>query len=670
MTFRNALECFHLSIGQRIWGGFAIVLTLAGVLAIVSAQSVRTMQDNTARSAASAAAALATEEFVERVTGLSYWTTRSALTGVADDLVAARQQLAGTAEALEKLESRDRVGSAALRAAFEQFAAAAATTFEAVQGRMAGSEEIKKTSTALANVTSSVVGRLQRDGKGDLLAGGLRINDALQSSVLAATRFLFSLNPADAATATSAIDMLRKEAEAFRSAVGEDQRLQRLAGALSAAIGDYAQALDRTVAATDKFVAGSKARGESGGTLTKLAGDLKQANVAASAAETRAASDGADRIAATNIAITSVVLVLGIALAWLIARGITRPVRGMTSAMKVLAGGDTSVAVPSMGRRDEIGHMAQAVEVFKQNMIETDRLHIEQDEIKRQTEIDKKAMLNKLADDFASGVCASLDTLAAAAAEMRTTSKGMSATAATTSAQATSVAAAAEQASVNVQTVASATEELSSSVTEIGRQVAQSSKIAGQAVDEAGHTNKAVQEMSAAAHKIGDVVKLISEIASRTNLLALNATIEAARAGDAGKGFAVVASEVKSLANQTAKATEEISAQVAAMQGATDETVHAIHSIHGTIGTINEIAATIASAVEEQGAATQEIARNIHEAAQGTNQVSSSIVGVNQAAGETGVAASRVLTSSDELGKQAVTLRADVDAFLAHIRAA
>jgi methyl-accepting chemotaxis protein len=179
-----------------------------------------------------------------------------------------------------------------------------------------------------------------------------------------------------------------------------------------------------------------------------------------------------------------------------------------------------------------------------------------------------------------------------------------------------------------------------------------------------------VQGLSAAAQKIGDVVKLISDIASQTNLLALNATIEAARAGDAGKGFAVVASEVKSLANQTAKATEEISAQVASMQGATNDAVQAIHSIGGTIGTINEIATTIASAVEEQGAATQEIARNVQEAAQGTGQVSSNIVGVNQAASETGAASSQVLASAEELGKQAETLRADVDQFLANIRAA
>jgi methyl-accepting chemotaxis protein len=357
-------------------------------------------------------------------------------------------------------------------------------------------------------------------------------------------------------------------------------------------------------------------------------------------------------------------------LGWVAISMVGRPLTAMAVAMGKLADGDLTIEIVGADRKDEVGAMACALDVFKQNGIEIERLRGEQEEVKRRADAEKRTLLNKLADDFESGVRASLDTLAATATEMRAASQGMSATAAETSAQATTVAAAAEEASVNVQTVAAATEELSSSVAEIGRQVTQSTKIAGQAVDEAGRTNTTVQGMAAAAQKIGDVVKLISAIASQTNLLALNATIEAARAGDAGKGFAVVASEVKSLAIQTARATEEIAAQVAAMQGATSEAALAIGSIGGTIGAINEIAAAIAAAVEEQGAATQEIARNVQEAAQGTNQVSSTIAGVNQAAGETGAAAHQVLASAEELGVQAATLRADVDSFLAKIRAA
>jgi methyl-accepting chemotaxis protein len=374
------------------------------------------------------------------------------------------------------------------------------------------------------------------------------------------------------------------------------------------------------------------------------------------------------RLSAAVAWLGGLIVLLGLC-AWLIARGIVRPVRAITATMTKLATGDVRVTVP-IDRRDEIGDMARAVEVFKDHMIEADRLRGEQDAMIRDAEAEKKRFMGKMADDFESGVRAALDAVGSSATTMRTTSHGMSATAEETSRQATTVAAAAEQASANVQTVAAAAEELSSSVAEIGRQVTQSTTIAGQAVAEANRTNVSVRGLSEAAHKIGDVVKLISDIASQTNLLALNATIEAARAGDAGKGFAVVASEVKSLANQTAKATEEIAAQVAAMQGATNEAVEAIRSIGGTIGSINEIATTIASAVEEQGAATQEIARNVHEASQGTGQVSSNIVGVNQAVAETGMAAGQVLAAADELGRQAATLRSDVESFLAKIRAA
>jgi len=369
-------------------------------------------------------------------------------------------------------------------------------------------------------------------------------------------------------------------------------------------------------------------------------------------------------------------LLIGIALlivtgmSFLIGRSIVNAITGMTVAMRKLAAGDTVAEIPALARGDEVGEMAKSVQFFKENMVEGERLRADQDELKVKSDVEKKKLMTKLADDFDSSVRASLDTLAMAASEMRTTSQSMAATAEQASRQATVVSTAAEEASVNVQTVASATEELSSSVIEIGRQVTQSTEIASAAVGEANRTNATVQGLSAAAQKIGDVVKLISDIASQTNLLALNATIEAARAGEAGKGFAVVASEVKGLASQTAKATEEISSQVAAMQEATSEAVAAIHGIGGTIGSISEIATAIASAVEEQGASTQEIARNVQEAARGTGHVSSNIVGVNQATAKTGAAADQVRASAEELGRQAERLRGDVDSFLAKIRAA
>ncbi len=366
--------------------------------------------------------------------------------------------------------------------------------------------------------------------------------------------------------------------------------------------------------------------------------------------------------------ILAAVLFVGLC-AWAIGRGISRPLTAMAALMERVARGELEIAVPGTERRDEVGTLARALEVFKLNALDGRRLEAEQ-KAERAKKEQRQAAIERFIAAFETRVRAALDTLASAATEMRATSQSMSATAEETSVQAAGVAAAAEQASGSVQTVATATEELSSSVAEIGRQAAESKTIADDAVEEARRTNTTVQGLLAAAQKIGDVVKLISDIANQTNLLALNATIEAARAGDAGKGFAVVASEVKNLADQTARATEDISGQVAAIQEVTTAAVNAIGDIGGTIGKMNTIAASIASVVEQQHAATQEIAHNVQQAAQGTSQVAENIAGVNQAASESSAASGQVLSSAEELGRQAESLRAGVGEFLANIRAA
>nr|WP_295827189.1 methyl-accepting chemotaxis protein [uncultured Azospirillum sp.] len=345
-----------------------------------------------------------------------------------------------------------------------------------------------------------------------------------------------------------------------------------------------------------------------------------------------------------------------------------RPLRRLTDAMLTLAKGDLSVTVPPSEAKDEIGKITGAVEVFKANAVEADAFRRRQAETEHAAEERKRAEMAALADRFESEVKGVVDSVTSSSTEVRSLAQSLATTADHTETQATTVAAASEQASVNVQTVAAAAEELAASIAEIGRQIGESSRKAKQAADQADGTNRIVDGLSSKANQIGDVVNLINSIAGQTNLLALNATIEAARAGEAGKGFAVVASEVKSLANQTAKATGDISQQIAEIQTATADAVQAIQSIAATIGEVNVIVGTIAQAVDGQNAATMEIARNVQQAAAGTNEVSSSIGGVLQAASETGSGASRLLSSSGELSKQAELLHAQVDRFLGSVR--
>jgi methyl-accepting chemotaxis protein len=364
------------------------------------------------------------------------------------------------------------------------------------------------------------------------------------------------------------------------------------------------------------------------------------------------------------------ILTVTLLVAWLVNRDITASLDGLKTAMDRLAKGDLTTAIPGTDRGDEVGGMAATVLVFKDSMTETERLRAAQEAAKRQAAAEQKAALNQMADVFESTIGRLVGMLSSAFAELEATAESMTATAGRSNRQAATVTSAAEEASSGLQTVASAAEELTASIGEISRQVAQSSRITGKAVDDAKRTDAIVRALAEGAEKIGAVVGLITNIASQTNLLALNATIEAARAGDAGKGFAVVASEVKSLATQTGKATQEIGAQITQIQAATKEAVEAIRGISATIEEVSSIAAAIASAVEQQGAATSEIARNVQQTSQAARDVTAGISGVSQAASETGAAAGEVLTAASGLSKQAEQLSSEVGTFLAGVRAA
>jgi methyl-accepting chemotaxis protein len=365
---------------------------------------------------------------------------------------------------------------------------------------------------------------------------------------------------------------------------------------------------------------------------------------------------------------TIAILIAAALLALLLGRGMSRPLTAITAVMNRLSSGDTDVAIPGGERKDELGTMAGAVDVFRRNMIEARSLREAQEAAKRQAELEKKALQRQMADRFEADVKSVVGAVARATKDMQRVAAEITASVNGTSAQAAAAAAASEEASASVNTVAAATEELASSVAEIGRQVTHSSDVADAAVAKAGQTTAMVGSLAAASEKIGDVLRLIGAIASQTNLLALNATIEAARAGEAGRGFAVVASEVKALASQTAKATEEIAGQVTAIQSSTGNCAAAIGGISDTIRQISGIATTIAAAVEEQGSATREIARSVQQVAAGTSEVAVNVAGASQAAEQSRALADTVLVASSELSQHASTLFESVDTFLAGLR--
>lgn len=384
---------------------------------------------------------------------------------------------------------------------------------------------------------------------------------------------------------------------------------------------------------------------------------------------------GAEAAATYDAAFLLVVSILicaalaGIGLSVYLVRDVSSGIASIIKPMQALSAGDLDAQVPHQGMKTEMGAMGDALQVFKQALVDK-RAADEISAADAEAKIERSRRVDQITSAFETMIGEVVETVSSASTELEASAGSLTATAQRAQELTTSVAAASEQASANVQSVASASEEMSLSINEISRQVQESANIATQAVSQARRTNDRVSELATAASRIGDVVELINTIAAQTNLLALNATIEAARAGDAGRGFAVVASEVKALAEQTARATGEISTQISGIQSATQESVGAIKEIGNTIGRMSEIASTIASAVEEQGAATREISRNVQQAAQGTTQVSSNITDVQRGAGETGSASSQVLSAAQSLSTDSTRLKVEVRNFLAAVRAA
>jgi methyl-accepting chemotaxis protein len=667
----------RLKIGARVYAGFALVLLLAAALGAVGVMSLQkagtlfhdyeVISDNTVGSVS-----------VDRsFAGLRRQVVAYTTTGNEEALKAAREYAGSLPKEITQLTAlltipdrktrMESIGAEVSKyiAGFERAVTLYQDQQKAINERMnvAG----LKARQDVTEVTTSAMA----DGDFEAAAIAGQVQEALMLARLNANRFIQHPDQKEVSAFRERYDVLRKAGTALADRLRNPERRRKAAEAVT--LGSrYAEAFTEVVDKTfalNKLV-NTDMRGiadNASKQLTEFAGAQRE-TLAKVDADSKASMSQATTML---IALAVGAVVLGFLIAFLIARGIVRPVSGLTGGMKDLAGGNFDVVLPGLERGDEVGEMARAVETFKVLATEKAKREAEEKQAEEaRAAAQRKADMHKLADEFQQAVGNIVDTVSAASTELEAAAGTLTKTAEVTQELSGAVAAASEQASANVQSVASATEEMTSSVHEISRQVQESARIASDAVKQAQRTDARINELSVAAGRIGDVVKLITAIAEQTNLLALNATIEAARAGEAGRGFAVVASEVKQLASQTAKATDEISTQIAGMQSATQESVAAIKEIGGTIGRISEIASTIAAAVEEQGAATQEIARNVGEAAKGTQQVAGNITDVNRGAGETGSASAQVLSSAQSLSHESNHLKAEVDRFLMTVRAA
>jgi methyl-accepting chemotaxis protein len=550
----------------------------------------------------------------------------------------------------------------AMKPELERLAAAGTNLKDAQAKLFTGGDELTRATAALVTEV-----RAREDEM--LLSRAQSVESAMLLVRVANWRFLATFDPKGPATFATNVEKAETAMRALKSTDGNAQVIQQIK-AVDAALAAYSTNFQATVAAitvsNKAFETGIKPHTDA---ITQAAGGVREKIMVAVDEISEATTASIANARLIQLALVGLALVAGSILALLLARSIIQPIAGMTAAMKRLASGDTAVAVPSRDAVDEMGEMAQAVEVFRQNALA--RVELEAAQVVEQSARQRRAdRVDALVKTFQQKVASSLEIVTSAATELDATARSMTQVADNTNAQAVASSAAAEETSVNVQTVAAASEEMVSSLQEIERQVIRSNEVAAHAAHEAEATGATMAALGTAAEQIGAAVTTISSIAGQTNLLALNATIEAARAGEAGRGFAVVAAEVKELAGQTARATEEIGGQIAAIQGATGRATAAIQGIGRTIASINEIASMIASTVVEQTAATGEISRNASEAARGTQDVSANVARVLTSAGETGSAATQVLGAAAELATQSLSVKHDVDAFLRDIQAA
>jgi len=659
----------RISLNGRLIGGFGLLMVLTGSTSIFYNLRIRDVRDNVARIERASAATDTVSDFTRHLLQLRRVAVDYFRTGSATD----RARTLAAFEPLDK--SIDRLSEVVgprgdvLRTGLSEYHATFNKLDEEIKKRQAALQAMNASGTRLTNTLTTVTLDLGAASEAALPAAQ-RLEQAAQALRAVAYRYAGAPSPGDLDIITAERERVSKELAGMKALPPADPALARIDASLPAQVEKlltYSDQLVGSAASTEaSFAAQVKAGIKLGDDAEALRSEYQNSR---SSAISTAAQIAEDASTAGSIAAVTVE-VLAVILAGLITISISTLIKRITRTMSQLADGDLTVEIEGAERRDQIGNMARAVGIFKDNAIRIAEVESEKDRLAAQTEQDRKAGLRELASRLERAVKDIADAVKQSAQRMHNGAATMSGAAERTKAQSSTVAAASEQASTNVQTVASAAEELSASIREIGQQAQSSATVARRAAEQASRTTATMGGLSQTADRIGEVVNLINNIASQTNLLALNATIEAARAGDAGKGFAVVASEVKNLASQTARATEDIAAQISSIQGETREAATAIKGIESVIMEINKIATSTASAVEEQGAATAEIARNVQRAAAGTDEVSSNIAGVLEAAAETDEHARIALENSNELSDQADRLWQAVVGFVEDVKAA